>query len=47
VSLRWYVCGGRGLCVSGFRGLFFCKMDVITKFAVSANDCGEIFFPGS
>jgi len=34
----------RGLCVSGFRGLFFCKMDVISEFAVSAKDCGEIFF---
>ena len=35
---------GRGLFVSGCRGLFFCKTDVISEFTVSAKDCGEFFF---
>ena len=41
------MCVGKpeGLFVSGFREQFCCKIDVISEFAVSAKDCGEIFFP--
>ena len=39
------VCGeARGsICVRISRAVF-CKIDVISEFAVSAKDCGEIFF---
>jgi len=33
------------MCVRISRAVF-CKIDVISEFAVSAKDCGEIFFPG-
>ena len=38
------VCGEGSICVRISRAVF-CKMDVISEFAVSAKDCGEIFFP--
>ena len=40
------VCGEESMCVRISRAVF-CKMDVISEFAVSAKDCGEIFFPRS
>jgi len=40
------VCGERSICVRISRAVF-CKMDVISEFAVSAQDCGEIFLHGS
>ena len=40
------MCGEGSICVRMSRALF-CKMDVILEFAVSAKDCGEIFFPRS
>ena len=36
------VCGEGSMCVRILRALF-CKMNVISEFAVSAKDCGEIF----
>ena len=38
------VCREGTICVRMSRATF-CKMDVISEFAVSAKDCGEIFFP--
>ena len=35
-SLRVYLCQEKAV---------FCKIDVISEFAVSAKDCGEICFP--
>jgi len=40
------VCGEGSICVRISRAVF-CKIDVISEFAVSARDCGEIFFPRS
>jgi len=37
------VCGDESICVRISRAVF-CKTDVISEFAVSAKDCGEIFF---
>ena len=37
------VCGEGSICVRMSEAVF-CKMHVISKFAVSAKDCGEIFF---
>ena len=37
------VCGEGSICVRISRAVF-CKTDVISEFAVSAKDCGEIFF---
>ena len=37
------VCGEGSICVRMSRDVF-CKTDVISEFAVSAKDCGEIFF---
>jgi len=36
------VCWEGSICVRILRAVF-CKMDVISEFAVSAKDCGEIF----
>jgi len=36
------VCGEGSICVKMSRAVF-CKTDVISEFAVSAKDCGEIF----
>ena len=40
------VCGEGSISVRMSRAVL-CKMDVISEFAVSAKDCGEIFFPVS
>jgi len=40
------VCWEGSICVRISRAVF-CKMDVISEFAVSAKDRGEIFFPRS
>jgi len=40
------VCGEGSICVRMSRAVF-CKMDANSEFAVSAKDCGEIFFPTS
>jgi len=40
------VCGEGSICVRISRAVF-CKIDVISGFAVSANDYGEMFFPSS
>ena len=37
------VCGEGSICVRISRAVF-CKTDVISEFAVSAKDCGDIFF---
>jgi len=37
------VCGEGSICVRMSRAVF-CKTDVISEFAMSAKDCGEIFF---
>ena len=37
------VCWEGSICVRISRAVF-CKMDLISEFAVSAKDCGEIFF---
>ena len=44
-----WVCSGTCVwggvfCVKMSRAVF-CKTDVISEFAVSAKNCGEIFFP--
>jgi len=38
------VCREGSICVRISRAVF-CKMDVISEFAVSTKDCGEICFP--
>ena len=38
-----HVCVEGSICVRMSRDVF-CKTDVISEFAVSAKDCGEIFF---
>jgi len=40
------VCGEAwgSICVRISRAVF-CRIDVISEFAVSAKDCGEICFP--
>jgi len=38
------VCWEGSICVRISRAVF-CKMDVISEFAVSAKDCGEFFSP--
>ena len=38
------VSGEGSICVRISRAVFG-KTDVISEFAVSAKDCGEIFFP--
>jgi len=40
------VCGEGSICVRISRAVF-CKTDVISEFAVSSKDCGEMFFPRS
>jgi len=40
------VCGEGSICVRMSRAVC-CKMDVISEFAVSVKDCGDIFFPRS
>ena len=40
------MCGEGSICVRISRAVF-CKIDVISGFAVSANDYGEMFFPSS